>query len=189
MTLKRIEKKKKILQVSLMPLQLPHIISLISDTLRCSPEKCRPLAQQVLEKTQGNPFFILLFLTTLAQEKYIQFNHIEGKWEWDLAQIQAMNITSNVVDMTTHRIQKLDATTQNILSLAAAIGNKFELGTLAVICGKTLSETAKTLWPAVTGSPFVCYFVLHLYILIDCFFIRFRWVNISIWRRERYSLR
>jgi predicted ATPase len=160
MVLRNIEKTRNILHISLQPLQLTHIENLVADTFRCSTKNSNQLAQLVQEKTLGNPFFMLIFLTNLVQEGLIHFNHLEGKWEWDLKKIQEQNITSNVIDMTTRRIQKLEPQTQRILSLAASIGNKFELATLAVISEQTVKQTAKDLWPAIKGKSkfFLCSF-------------------------------
>ena len=40
----------------------------IADALRCDPERAAPLAQLVHEKTGGNPFFAIQFLSALADE-------------------------------------------------------------------------------------------------------------------------
>lgn len=44
------------------------------------------------------------------------------------------------------QIQKLSPITQNILKLAACIGDKFTLDVLSLVNEKTLSETAQDLW-------------------------------------------
>ena len=41
---------------------------LIADALHCEPERAVPLAQLVHEKTAGNPFFVIQFLSALADE-------------------------------------------------------------------------------------------------------------------------
>ena len=52
----------------LAPLGLEDIGRLIADALHCPPERARPLARLVHEKTGGNPFFAIQFLTALAEE-------------------------------------------------------------------------------------------------------------------------
>lgn len=46
------------------------------------------------------------------------------------------------------QLQKLPEETQNVLKLAACIGNEFDLAALAIVCEKSLNETATDLWKA-----------------------------------------
>ena len=50
-------------EIVLAPLGLDDIGRLVADALHCAPERARPLAQLVQEKTGGNPFFAIQFLT------------------------------------------------------------------------------------------------------------------------------
>ena len=49
---------------------------LVADALHCEPERARPLAQLVHEKTGGNPFFAIQFLTALAEEGLLAFDPV-----------------------------------------------------------------------------------------------------------------
>ena len=44
-----------------------------ADALHCQPERARPLAQLVHEKTAGNPFFANQFLQELVEDDLITF--------------------------------------------------------------------------------------------------------------------
>ena len=59
-----------------------------------------------------------------------------------LHRLKKLNITSNVVELMTARIQKLPEKTKRVLKLASCIGNRFDLDTLAIINEKTAVETA-----------------------------------------------
>ena len=48
----------------------------------------------------------------------------------------------------TQQLQKLPSNTQDMLKLAACIGNQFDLATLALIASSSNTETATALWPA-----------------------------------------
>jgi predicted ATPase len=50
-------------------MNLLQVNQLISETLKCSPDRARPLAELVLLKTGGNPFFVNEFLKSLYTEK------------------------------------------------------------------------------------------------------------------------
>jgi len=114
-------------RLSLTPLALPNVNQFIADTLNNTLEKTASLAQLVQTKTGGNPFFMGEFLKTLYTEKLLNFDFQQGGWQWDLAQIRARNITDNVVDLMAEKIQKLSEKTQQVLKIAACIGNPFQL--------------------------------------------------------------
>ena len=59
-----------------------------------------------------------------------------------------MEITDNVVELMVSRIQKLAEPTQQVLKLAACIGNRFNLDVLAVVSEKSKVATAAALWSA-----------------------------------------
>lgn len=49
-------------EIELLHLSLAHVTQMIGDTLKMRPDNCASLAQLVYEKTDGNPFFIKIFL-------------------------------------------------------------------------------------------------------------------------------
>jgi len=51
------------------------------------------LSELLFNKTQCNPFFLSQMFKTLYQEKLLIFDFIEGRWLWDIEQIQAIGIT------------------------------------------------------------------------------------------------
>jgi hypothetical protein len=53
------------------------------DALHCKPERARPLAQSVREKTGGNPFFAIQFFTALPEEGLLAFDPATPAWQWD----------------------------------------------------------------------------------------------------------
>ncbi|MGB0388606.1 MAG: ATP-binding protein, partial [Ardenticatenaceae bacterium] len=133
-------------EITLSGLALPDVTQLIADTL--NRLDVTPLAELVLEKTGGNPFFLTAFLNSLHAEKCLHFDYLSGQWQWSLAQIQAQGITSNVVELMASQVQKLPAETQDVLKLAACIGNQFDLETLAIVAQNTTRQTAIDLAPA-----------------------------------------
>jgi serine/threonine protein kinase len=151
-------------QITLKPLELVHINQLITHTLHCPADKAKPLAELVLSKTAGNPFFVNQFLRSLYDENLLTFippgggsppsfppgggDEGGGGWQWDIAQIQAQGITDNVVELMAGKIEKLAPATQHILKLAACIGNEFDLQTLTIVHEKPPAATAADLWPA-----------------------------------------
>ena len=65
-------------EIVLAPLASEDLGQLIADALHCEPERAAPLAQLVHEKTGGNPFFAIQFLSALAEEGLLTFDHDDG---------------------------------------------------------------------------------------------------------------
>ena len=134
--------------LTLAPLAREQTNHLIADTLKCSTELAQPLTQLIDRKTQGNPFFTTQFLKTLHEDGYITFNRKQGYWQCDIAQVNALALTDDVVEFMTLQLQKLPAATQQMLQLAACIGNQFDLATLAIVSEQSQTDTATALWKA-----------------------------------------
>lgn len=135
-------------QMTLPPLTLPALNSLVADTLSCSLAQAKPLTDLVFQKTNANPFFATQFLKSLYQEGLISFDFNHNCWQCNLTQIRALAISNNIVEFMAVQLQKLPAATQRILKYAACIGNQFDLATLAVVCEQPQPEIAADLWQA-----------------------------------------
>lgn len=136
-------------EIILTPLNLEDIARLLIDTLNRDREAVSALAELILQKTSGNPFFINEFLKTIERENLFTFNRARQFWEWKTSEIIALNITDNVVELVISRLQKIPSTTQTVLHLAACIGNSFDLDTLSIIYEESKSKTFQELLPAI----------------------------------------
>ncbi|MEL7037284.1 MAG: AAA family ATPase [Cyanobacteria bacterium J06592_8] len=134
--------------LTLTPLSKADITRLVADTLLCSTKIAEPLSVLVYQKTQGNPFFTTQFLKGLYEDGWITFNSQSGYWQCDLTQIRQLALTDNVVKFMVGRLQKLPQKTQDVLKLAACIGNYFNLEMLSVVCNYSQDEVAINLWRA-----------------------------------------
>ncbi|GAB4319164.1 MAG: AAA family ATPase [Leptolyngbyaceae cyanobacterium] len=130
------------------PLSQTDINDLIADTLNVSPEVALPLTQLVYQKTQGNPFFATQLLKSLYADGWIVFNQETRQWQCDINQIKSLVLSDDVVEFMTLQLQKLPPQSQEILQLAACIGNQFDLATLATVCEKPSLAVAAELWTA-----------------------------------------
>jgi len=125
----------KIEEITLAPLASEHLAQLIVDALRCEPERAAPLAQLVHGKTSGNPFFALQFMSALAEEGLLTFDHEAERWSWDLNRIHAKGYTDNVVDLMVGKLTRLPLETQQVLQLLACLGNVAEIAMLCIVRG------------------------------------------------------
>ncbi len=132
-------------KIVLAPLAIDDINQLVADTLHCDLDTAEPLTMLIDRKTAGNPFFITQFLKALHADDEITFNP-DGYWECDLVNVQSLSITNNVVEFMTERLQKLPKATQQVLKLAACIGERFDFDTLTIAIAQSPLNTATALW-------------------------------------------
>jgi PAS domain S-box-containing protein len=138
----------KIAEITLAPLAREHLGQLIADALRCEAERVVPLAELAHEKTGGNPFFAMQFLSSLAEESLVTFDHDAACWTWDLDRIHSKGYTDNVVDLMVGKLTRLSAGAQNALQQLACLGNIAEVATLSVVLGIAEEQVDTALWPA-----------------------------------------
>ena len=142
-------------RIVLAPLGLDAVGRLVADSVHCEQESARPLAELVHEKTGGNPFFAIQFLTALAEERLLGLDSGAAAWSWDLARIRAKGYTDNVVDLMAGKLSRLPDPTQEALGKLACLGNVAEIATLALVQGESEKQIHAALWEAVrTGLVF-----------------------------------
>ncbi|WP_442936894.1 AAA family ATPase [Nostoc sp.] len=149
LTLNEIQKNQATINtITLAPLSQEKVNQLVADTLKCPEDLAWTLSQLLYQKTQGNPFFATQFLKALHQEELIKFDFESGFWQCDIAQVMTQSVTDDVVAFMSFQLQKLPPSTQQVLQLAACIGNQFDLATLAIVSEQSQIETAADLWKA-----------------------------------------
>ncbi len=138
--------------LTLTPLSLADTAALVSDTLQQPRAAIEPLANLLLTKTNGNPFFLTQLFKYLEAEALIQFDLDQGQWVWNLSELLQIEITENVVELMVHEIQRLSDSTQAVLCLAACVGNQFDLSLLAAVHQASTQATATNLWDALQAG-------------------------------------
>ncbi|GCL37305.1 serine/threonine kinase with two-component sensor domain protein [Sphaerospermopsis reniformis] len=135
-------------QINLQPLDKSHLNQLIVDTLYCPESETESLTELLLIKTQGNPFFTNQFMKSMYEDGLISFNFNLGYWQCDIYAAKALYQNDDIVEFLGTQIKKLPVDTQNILKIAACIGNQFDLYTLSIVCEKSQLKIATNLWNA-----------------------------------------
>jgi predicted ATPase len=105
------------------PLSYRDLGQLIGDALHCAREHARPLVQIVDQKTGGNPFFAIQFLTMLTEEGMLRSDRDGAGWIWDLGRIHAKGYSGNVVELMIGKLQRFSGTTQTALQQLTCLGN------------------------------------------------------------------
>jgi predicted ATPase/signal transduction histidine kinase/GAF domain-containing protein len=124
-------------EIVLSPLGLDDVGLLIAEALGCDEERARPLAQLVHDKAGGNPFFTIQFLTELAEEQLLTFDHEAAAWTWDLPRIHQKGYTDNILDLMGGKLNRLPAPSQEALKQFARLGNVADFATLALLQGQS----------------------------------------------------
>ena len=137
----------RVQEIVLNPLRLEDVSRMVADALRSN--RARALARLVHEKTAGNPFFAIQFLTGLAEEGLLAFERDAASWAWDLGRIRAKDYTDNVVDFMLGKLRRLPGTTRAVLQQLACLGNGAPVATLAVVQGETEEKLHAAFLPAV----------------------------------------
>jgi predicted ATPase/signal transduction histidine kinase len=135
-------------EIVLMPLARTDLQELISDSLYCDPHHAAQLAGLVIEKTSGNPFFAIQFMSALFDEGLLTFDHTEAQWCWDPRGIHAKGYTDNVVDLMVAKLNRLAAGTRKALQQLACLGNSADFATLSMVYRDSIEEMHDQLWEA-----------------------------------------
>jgi predicted ATPase/GAF domain-containing protein/serine/threonine protein kinase len=136
------------------PLSVDDTAALVADTVHSDLGAVMPLAELVHERTAGNPFFVIQFLTVLHDEGLIAAVPGSGL-VWDVGTIRDKGFTDNVVDLMTRKLERLPEPVLELLKLAACIGNTVDVATLAVVRGGTREATQSLLQVSVSEGAIV----------------------------------
>ncbi|MGK3962480.1 AAA family ATPase [Sorangium sp. So ce118] len=138
----------RVTDIVLGSLSRDHLATLVSDALRCRREDAAPLSNLVYEKTAGNPFFAIQFLTALHEERLIEFDERAEAFRWDVAKIREKGFTDNVVDLMLGKLARLVGRTQRALTQLACLGGTVEVTLLTIVHGGSEEEVHADLWDA-----------------------------------------
>lgn len=133
--------KFKLKVIDVKPLTHRALEELIQDSLRLTGSQVQKLIPTIFAKTRGNPFFVIQFLKLLYVNGILNFDSIHQTWTADIARIEEMPLSDNVIDLMSQKLKTLKPETQMLLRLGAAIGNHFTLKCLAEIYGSSMFKT------------------------------------------------
>eukprot|EP00985_Skeletonema_marinoi_P000183 scaffold58_cov79-Skeletonema_marinoi.AAC.1 len=108
-------------------LSVDYAIPLVAEALGMDDDdsKVKSLAETIHKKTEGNPFFMLMFLRSLYDEKLLQYNFGVMKWTWDEDAVNSKIVTENVASVLVDKMSRLQEETQRMLMVASCLGSNF----------------------------------------------------------------
>ncbi|WP_224372696.1 trifunctional serine/threonine-protein kinase/ATP-binding protein/sensor histidine kinase [Hyalangium versicolor] len=152
-------------EIHLAPLGPEEVARMVREATGVDSGRALEFGQLIHSRTGGNPFSVREFLRFLHDQGLVRYDTRAGRWEWDLGQIEAREIPSDVAGLMAEELRRLPAETGEVLQLAACLGVVFSFGDLVVVHGTPALETARRLWSAIERG-----FVLPLskdYVLLD----------------------
>jgi len=139
-------------EIVLAPLALGDVAQMLADTLHCALEHVLGLAELLQEKTGGNPFFTIQFISALAEEGLLAFEPDAAAWAWNVASIRAKDFTDNVVDLMVGKLCRLPAVAQEALKPFGCLGSSATATHLSLVGGISEAELHAALWEAVCAG-------------------------------------
>ena len=135
-------------EIRLGPISRDDVAQLTAEAFNQDVAKTRSLADLILHKTAGNPFFVRRLLILMQARDFIRFEPLSHTWEWDMTELERAPAADNVLDLMVQAIERLPAATRELLEVGSCIGHRFDLGTLAEVSGRTRTTATDQLWPA-----------------------------------------
>jgi len=148
-TLEAVEQVHPVQRITLPPLKREHLRQLVVDALDASPEEGGRLADILLEKTAGNPFFVGEFLRELHRSGLFVRDNNRGEWVWDAGRILEQRPTENVSQLLASRLGRLPEATRQALTVAACLGSACDEATLVTLLVTDARALQAQLGPAI----------------------------------------
>src|SRR5262252_7418938 len=135
-------------EIVLGPLSRHDCCHMVADAVGCEASQVEAVGQLLHEKTAGNPFFAIQFLTALWEERLLAFDAAHGAWTWDIDAIRARDFTDNVADLMVAKLKRLPVATQEALQRFACVGHSATVAILAMVQGGSVEAVHADLWEA-----------------------------------------
>lgn len=138
-----------ICSIQLRPLGSSAIAELAADTFGEGAPRLKFLADLIIRKSAGNPFFVRRLLHLMQAQGLFRFLAGSHRWTWDESELERAPITDNVLQLMVQAIDRLPPAAKRLLETGACIGHRFELGALAELTRLSRTAVTEQLWPAV----------------------------------------
>lgn len=137
-------------EIVLAALTVADVAALCADALHQDLSAVQLLAELVHQKTAGNPFFAIQFISALVDEGLLFFT--SGAWKWDVDAIEAKGFTDNVVELMTVKLHRLPSHTTSVLRQLACLGHSARASTLSLVSGTSEDDLHRALSAAVQAG-------------------------------------
>ena len=123
-------------------LRVVDVHQILMDLLATDDSRVGELARICHHKTDGNPFFLINYMSLLQRQDLLEYNVGLLKWIWHESEIEKQTVaTENVVDLVKQKMTELPSEGSHFLSLAACLGSTFDKNTVTVVCEDFMMQT------------------------------------------------
>jgi predicted ATPase/signal transduction histidine kinase/CheY-like chemotaxis protein len=145
------------------PLGVDSVARWLRDCFGGTEAACADRAELLVARTAGNPFFLTRLVALLQEDGAL----VEGPggWAWDDSALARHEVTDNVVELLSRRLRTLAPDSLEVLQIAACLGARTSVRSIAVAAGRPLGDVAEALqagiaaglllasgWPSGTGA-------------------------------------
>jgi predicted ATPase/signal transduction histidine kinase len=141
--------------IHLKPLGSNAIAQLAAETFGEPAARMQFLADLIIRKSAGNPFFVRRLLHLMYARDLFRFLPDAHRWSWDESEIERAPISDNVLDLMVQAIDRLPPEARRLLEIGACIGHEFELRTLTELTELSLAAVTQQLRPAIEDGLLV----------------------------------
>jgi predicted ATPase/signal transduction histidine kinase/CheY-like chemotaxis protein len=125
-------------------LTLAEVQAVVQDTLESKVADLEGLTGLVYGHTEGNPFFLKSFLQFLCHESFLRFEDSKSCWVFDVAD---QDLPEDIVSLFARVLMEFPQDTRLLLSLAACLGNSFDLKMVPKVSEWSLADCQRLLGP------------------------------------------
>lgn len=118
------------------PLSRASSSELLGEILRNVEALPEALSQQILDRAEGNPFYLEEFIQTLVDTKVIHPDPHGDRWKLDSARLGRLDMPETLVALLEARLDNLSTAQRALLQQAAVIGAVFWRSALQAVQGE-----------------------------------------------------
>ena len=119
--------------LSLEGLNPKDLNAMLSDALCMFPRNSEPLSDIIFQKTKGNPFFVLAFMSSLLDRGLLEYSINTRRWVWDEDDVSSMDVTGNILYLLSSKMSGQSTNIQSALKIAACFGIKIKQSVVATL--------------------------------------------------------
>ncbi|HEX8111976.1 MAG TPA: AAA family ATPase [Kofleriaceae bacterium] len=138
--------------IRLRPWSQRDALAFITDSLEGDIAEGDVLAELLLAKTHGNPFFIRELLRELLRHNAIRLEPLDSTWRWDRQALRRLPVTDNVIVFLSRRLAGLPEELTHLLRTAACLGREFRLADVCAVDDRPPDTAERALERAVADG-------------------------------------
>ena len=134
-----------VVEIALQDFTHGDVERLLTGAMRGRTESIAPLADLVLQKTGGNPFFAVEFLRALYDQRLLIVDSDSEVWRWNLQRIEQRAVTDNVAELLANRLARLAPESRDVLMCLACMGSENSAQMLSIALALSPEEIMRRL--------------------------------------------